>query len=388
MRGTVKGRVGKGALLHSRAWAKSCARRAHAAAASQSILPTLRRRRSSGAEAARAARSVAPSPRERGERGEGGGEGQFAPLTPNVVADQILRPLPASRRFAGRGHVRRQLRQQQGRRRGSAMNATMTRRSLLSITMTAGLGVAFTRYSRAQPTYPDKPIKIILPYTAGSPNDVFARAVAPLLSSRLKQPVIVDNRPGGGTLVGVKAVMASPPDGYTLLFTNTPTHVIAQFRAQGTAYDPIADFVPIVAVGVTSLVLVVSARTPANTLQEFIAYAKSNPGKLNFGFGQGTLPHLIGEAFKLPLIRAGKIKALAVTSPTRGGELPDIPTMIECGLPGLTTVTHYGFLGPTGIPADVVAKLNVEMNEGLKSAEVRANMINVGIEPTGGSPQD
>src|SRR5205807_5134565 len=114
------------------------------------------------------------------------------------VADQILRPLPASRRFAGRGHVRRQLRQQQGRRRGSAMNATMTRRSLLSITMTAGLGVAFTRYSRAQPTYPDKPIKIILPYTAGSPNDVFARAVAPLLSSRLKQPVIVDNRPGGG----------------------------------------------------------------------------------------------------------------------------------------------------------------------------------------------
>jgi len=165
------------------------------------------------------------------------------------------------------------------------MNATMTRRSLLSITMTAGLGVAFTRYSRAQPTYPDKPIKIILPYTAGSPNDVFARAVAPLLSSRLKQPVIVDNRPGGGTLVGVKAVMTSPPDGYTLLFTNTPTHVIAQFRAQGTAYDPISDFVPIVAVGVTSLVLVVSARTPANTLQEFIAYAKSKPGKLNFGFG-------------------------------------------------------------------------------------------------------
>lgn len=171
--------------------------------------------------------------------------------------------------------------------------------------------------------------------------------------------------------------------------------------------------------------LVVSTGIPANTLQEFVAYAKSNPGKLNFGFGQGTLPHLIGEAFKLaagidiasipyrggaqaitdmlggrvdmnfgagatlvPLIREKKIKALAVTSAARSAELPNVPTMIECGLPSLTTVTHYGLFGPTGIPADVVAKLNGEMNEGLKSAEVRAIMTNVGIEPTGGSPQD
>jgi tripartite-type tricarboxylate transporter receptor subunit TctC len=301
----------------------------------------------------------------------------------------------------------------------------MTRRSLLSATMAAALAVALTSSSRAQSSYPDRPIKIILPYTPGSPNDVFARVVAPILSLRLNQPVVVENRPGGGTLVGVKAVMASAADGYTLLFTNTPTHVIAQFRAQGAAYDPINDFVPIVAVGVTSLVLVVSAKTPANTLQEFIAYAKSKPGKLNFGFGQGTLPHLIGEAFKLAtgtdiasipyrggaqaitdmlggrvdmnlgtgatlvsLIRDNKIKALAVTNPTRSAELPNVPTMIECGLPGLTTVTHYGLFAPAGIPADIVAKLNGEMNAGLKSAEVRANMINVGIEPTGGSPRD
>src|SRR5262245_38176798 len=176
---------------------------------------------------------------------------------------------------------------------------TVTRRRLLSATVTAGFATVVIGASRAQSSYPDRPISIILPYTPGSPNDVFARVVAPILSSRLKQPVIVDNRPGGGTLVGLKAVMTSAPDGYTLLFTNTPTHVIAQFRADGTAYDPIAHFVPIVAVGTTSLVLVVSASTPANTLQEFITYAKSNPGKLNFGFGQGTLPHLIGEAFKL-----------------------------------------------------------------------------------------
>ena len=301
----------------------------------------------------------------------------------------------------------------------------MTRRGLLSGMMTAALAVALTGSSRAQSSYPDRPIKIILPYTPGSPNDVFARVAAPILSLRLNQTVVVENRPGGGTLVGLKAVMASAADGYTLLFTNTPTHVIAQFRAQGAAYDPINDFVPIVAVGVTSLVLVVSAGTPANTLQDFIAYAKSKPGKLNFGFGQGTLPHLIGEAFKLatgtdiasipyrggaqaitdmlggrvdmnfgtaatllPLIRAGKIKALTVTSPARNAELPNVPTMIECGLPNLTTVTHYGLFAPAGIPADIVAKLNGEMNAGLKSAEVRANMIKAGIEPAGGSPQD
>src|SRR5262245_29420139 len=301
----------------------------------------------------------------------------------------------------------------------------MTRRGLLSGMMTAALAVALTGSSRAQSSYPDRPIKIILPYTPGSPNDVFARVAAPILSLRLNQTVVVENRPGGGTLVGLKAVMASAADGYTLLFTNTPTHVIAQFRAQGAAYDPINDFVPIVAVGVTSLVLVVSAGTPANTLQDFIAYAKSKPGKLNFGFGQGTLPHLIGEAFKLatgtdiasipyrggaqaitdmlggrvdmnfgtettllPLIRARKIKALAVTSPKRSAELANVPTMIECGLPGLTTVTHYGFLGPAGIPADVIATLNREANDALEPPDVRANLIKAGIEPAGGSPQD
>jgi tripartite-type tricarboxylate transporter receptor subunit TctC len=305
------------------------------------------------------------------------------------------------------------------------MKTAVTRRSLLCAVATGALAAALIGSGRDQPSYPDRPIKIIVPYTAGSPNDTFARAVAPVLALRLKQPVIVDNRPGGGTLVGLKAVIASATDGYTLLFTNTPTHVIAQFATDGIAYDPIRDFAPIVAVGTASLVLVVSARTPANTLQEFIAYARSNPGKLNFGFGQGTLPHLIGEAFKiatgadivsipyrggaqaitdmlggrvdinfgavatlLPFIRENKIKALAVTSPTRSAELPDVPTMIECGLPSLTTVTHYGLFGPAGIPADVVARLNSAINADLKSPEVRASLLTVGIEPTGGSQQD
>jgi tripartite-type tricarboxylate transporter receptor subunit TctC len=253
---------------------------------------------------------------------------------------------------------------------------------------------------------------------------VVARVIAPVLSARLGQPVVVDNRAGGGTTIGLKAVMQSDPDGYTLLYSNTPTHVIAQLVAKGFTYDPIKDFVPIVTVGSTSLVLVVPPRAPA-TLKEFIAYAKANPGKMNFGFGQGTLPHLVGEAFKqaagvdiasipyrggaqaitdmlggridmnfgagatlVPLIRDGKIKALAVTSPERSAELPDVPTMAESGLPGLTTVTYYGFWGPAGTPAEVVSKINGEINEALKAPELRANLTRVGFDPTGGSPQD
>src|SRR5262249_2554833 len=221
--------------------------------------------------------------------------------------------------------------------------------------------------------YPNKRIKGVLAYRPGWPKDVIARVIGPVLSARVGQPVVIDNRPGGGTAVGLKAVMSAEPDGYTLLFTNTPTHVIAQLVSKGFTYDPIKDFAPIVAVGSTSLVLVVPPSIPAKTLKEFIAYAKANPGKLNFGFGQGTLPHLVGEAFKLatgtdianipyrggaqaitdmlggrihmnlgagatlvPLIREGKIKALAVTSTKRSDELPDVPTMAESGLPELT----------------------------------------------------
>ena len=283
------------------------------------------------------------------------------------------------------------------------MEKTMiTRRSLLSGTAAAELSMSGIGFAQAQAqsqvqsqaqSYPDRPIKVILPYTAGSPNDMMARMIAPVLSSRLGQSVVIDNRPGGGTTIGLKAVMTSKPDGYTLLYTNTPTHVIAQLVARGFTYDPIKDFVPIVTVGSTSLVLVVPPTLPANSLLEFIAYAKANPGTLNFGYGQGTLPHLVGEAFKMatgtdiasipykggaqavtdmlggriqmilsagatlvPLVREGKVKAIAVTSPVRSSELPDVSTMIEGGLPALTTVTYYGFFGPAGTPADVVAR--------------------------------
>jgi tripartite-type tricarboxylate transporter receptor subunit TctC len=274
-------------------------------------------------------------------------------------------------------------------------------------------------------SYPSRPVKLVLPYTPGSPNDVLARLAGPHLSAQLGQPVVIDNRPGGGTTIGVKAVLSAGPDGYAIIFTNTPTHVIAPLISKSITFDPINDFVPIATLGSTFLVMVTAPSIPANTVQEFVRYAKANPGKLNFGFGQGTLPHLVGELFKsetaadiasipykggaqavtdimggrihlnfgtmatlLPLIRAGKLKALAVTGTTRAPDLPEVPTMAESGLPNVTSMTYYGLMGPRGTPADAVDKLNAGVNESLKSPELTAAMTKLGFRLKGGSPQD
>jgi tripartite-type tricarboxylate transporter receptor subunit TctC len=293
----------------------------------------------------------------------------------------------------------------------------------LILAMVGGLGAAMS-VGHGQ-SYPNRPIRLILPYTAGSPNDVIARVIAPNLSSRLGQTLVIDNRAGGGTTIGLKAVMSAEPDGYTLLLSNTPTHVIAQTVARGFTYDPINDFVPIATFASSTLALVVPPSLAASSLPELIAEAKAKPGTLNFGFGQGTLPHLVGEALLVaagadmsripyrggaqavtdmlggrihmllgatvtlaPLVREGKVKALAVSSPQRHRDLPDVPTMTESGFPNLTTVTYYGILGPAGLSADLVGRLNTETNEILKIAEVRASVLKAGFEPHGGSPQD
>src|SRR6266849_4855814 len=165
---------------------------------------------------------------------------------------------------------------------------------LVCIAAMAATNLGFGVVGHAQ-SYPNKPIKLILPYTPGSPNDVIARLAAPSLSARLGQPVIIDNRPGGGTTIGAKAVMTAEPDGTTLLFTNTPTHVIAPLISKNIACDPIGDFAPIATIASTFLLMVVAPSVPANSVQEFVSYAKANQGKLNSGYGQGTLPHLAGE---------------------------------------------------------------------------------------------
>jgi tripartite-type tricarboxylate transporter receptor subunit TctC len=274
-------------------------------------------------------------------------------------------------------------------------------------------------------TYPDRPIKVIAPFTPGSPNDVVARLIATPMAAQLGQSVVIDNRPGGGTAIGVKAVMAAEPDGYTLMISNSPTHFISPLVSKTFTYDPLKDFVPIATVASGGLMLVIAPEVPAKTLQEFITYAKANPGKLNFGFGQGTLPQLVGEMFKLasgtdianipykggaqaipdmlggrvqmnigtistlaPLVRQGKLRALAITSAARNDELPDVPTMAESGLPEVASVTYYGLFGPAGMPAEAVTRLNATVNESLNSPELRAAIHRIGFEAHPGSPED
>jgi tripartite-type tricarboxylate transporter receptor subunit TctC len=284
--------------------------------------------------------------------------------------------------------------------------------------------VAITTPAPAE-SYPDRPIKVIAPFTPGSPNDVVGRLIAAPLSAQLGQSVVIDNRPGGGTAIGVKAAMTAEPDGYTLLVSNSPTHFIAPLVNKALTYDPLKDFVPIATVASGGLMLVIAPEVPAPTMKEFIAYAKANPGKLNFGFGQGTLPQLVGEMFKLstgtqianipykggiqavtdmlggrvqmnigtistlaPLVREGKLRALAITSAVRNPEMPDVPTMTEVGLPEVASVTYYGLFGPAGTPAEAVKRINTAVNESLKSAELRAAIARIGFEAHGGSPED
>ena len=300
----------------------------------------------------------------------------------------------------------------------------MSRRILLAAVAAACCGFGAAGSVDAQ-SYPDRPIKLILPYTPGSPNGVLARLIIPYLSERLGQTVVLDPRPGGGTSIGTKAAMGAAPDGYTLMFTNTPTLLIVPVASKAINYDPLNDFVPIAIAGVGSNVMVIEPSVPAKTVQEFIAYAKANPGKLNFGYGQGTQPQLIGEMFKMaagvdlanipykggaqavvdmlggriqvnigtlstlrPQHLAGKVRAIAVTSTARSPLLPEIPTMAESGLPSVTSQSHFGLFGPAGLPAAIVNKVNAAMNDSLKSPELRAAMEKLGFTPHPASPQE
>ena len=295
----------------------------------------------------------------------------------------------------------------------------------IAVSACAALGMSLiaSGASYAQ-SFPSKVIKFVLPLSAGSPIDVIARIVAPALSSRLKQSVIVENRPGGGTTVGTRAVATAEPDGYTLLFASA-THTLGPALIRNPGYDPIKDFTPIATIGSGSWVLVVTPPVPAQSVQELIAHAKANPGKLNWGFGRNAGPHLLGELFVLatgidvnrvpyrsgadavpdmlggrvqmnfgtienlaPLVQEGKLRALAVTGETRSYTLPDVPTLKEAGFPQLTRGFWAGLLAPAGTPADIVTRLNTEINAALATPEMKSSLIKVGVEPKGGSPQD
>jgi len=293
---------------------------------------------------------------------------------------------------------------------------------LLAVLLTTGL---HDDAARAQ-AYPNRPVKVIVPTPPGGPVDVIARITANYLQTSLGQGFVVENHAGAGNTIGSKDAAEATPDGYTLLYSAASGLIIAPLLHPDAGYDPLKSYDPVALVGASSNILVVNPAVPAKTVQELVAYAKANPGKLNFSSGGiGVLPHLIGEMFKaragidivhvpykgggpsindvvagqvqmtfegtsvlLPLIEAGRLRALAVTTPKRIPQLPDVPTMVESGYPGFVSISWTGLLAPAHTPEAVITKLNTAINEGLKSPELKNALTRISYEPLGGTPRD
>jgi tripartite-type tricarboxylate transporter receptor subunit TctC len=286
---------------------------------------------------------------------------------------------------------------------------------------------AFGAPASAQaPAYPTKPVRIVVPFPAGGATDILARAVAQKLTETWGQAFVVDNRPGAGGNIGSELVAKAAPDGYTLEMGTVGTHAINASLYAKMPYDHVKDFAPIILVAGVPNVLVVNPAVPVNSVQELIAYAKANPGKLNFASsGSGTSIHLSGELFKvmagvqmthipykgsapaladllggqvqlmfdnlppsLPQIKGGKLRALGVTSAARAPALPDTPTIAESGLPGFEASSWFGLLAPAGTPPAIIAKLNTEIAKWLASPEAREKLVAIGANIAGGTPED
>ena len=273
--------------------------------------------------------------------------------------------------------------------------------------------------------YPTRPIRLVVPFPAGGSLDVVARAIGQKLTEAWGQPVVIDNRPGAGGNIGADLVAKSAPDGYTILESALSTHAVNVSLYAKMPYDPIKDFAPITLVAVTPNVLVLNASYPVNSVPELLTYARANPGKLSFGSGSnGSAGHLAGELFKteagvdmvhIPYkggapamqallagdtqlmfdnlansaaqLKAGKLKALAVTTAKRSSLMPELPTLSETGLPGFDIYTWWGFMAPAGTPKEIIAKWNAEVTRILNSPEMRAFFAQQGAEPAPASPE-
>jgi tripartite-type tricarboxylate transporter receptor subunit TctC len=299
----------------------------------------------------------------------------------------------------------------------------LLRRRLLHLAAGAVALPAVSRIAGAQ-NYPARPVRIIVGFSAGGPNDILARLIGEWLSERLGQPFIIENRPGAGSNLATEAIVRAPPDGYTLLLVGSPNAINA------TLYDKlnfnfVRDIVPIASFIRGALVMVVHPSVPAQTVPEFIAYAKANPGKLSYGSGGvGGITHITPELFKMmagvnmvhvpyrgvataltdllggqvqvlfanpaqsiPYIRAGKLRALAITTATRSEALPDIPTVGEF-VPGYEASSFFGFGAPKNTPAEIIDKLNKEINAGLADPKIGARISDLDGTVLGGSPAD
>lgn len=292
-----------------------------------------------------------------------------------------------------------------------------------------GLAACFTSaaasVAAAQSTYPNKPITIVVPFSPGGGTDAMARAVGARLQEQMGTPVVVDNRPGAGGTIGAAFAANSPPDGYTLLILNLVPHTSSKGLYKNLPFDPVKSFSALGLVGDTPYVIAVNPNVKAKTLEEFVALAKAKPNSLNYGSsGVGGVSHLSTELFLstaniklthvpykgdgpvvtdliggqidvtfgnvlalLPHIRAGKLRALAVTGDTRSSTMPDVPTVKESGYPGYVVVGQFGFAVPAGTPEAIIQRLNHELVEAVKSPEIKETFSKQGVTSRSSTPE-
>jgi tripartite-type tricarboxylate transporter receptor subunit TctC len=301
---------------------------------------------------------------------------------------------------------------------------TLPRRLFLQLAAAAAMLPAVSRGARAQ-AYPQRPVRLIVPFASGGASDILARLIGQWLSERLGQPFVIEMRPGAGGNVGTEAVVNAPPDGYTLLMVNAAPSAINATLYDKLGFNFLRDMAPVGGVVRTPLVLLVNPAFPVKTVPELIAFAKANPGKVNMASaGNGTPPHVAGELLKImagvdivhvpyrgggpalvdllggqvqmmfgvitssmEYIKAGKLRPLAVSTAMRATALPDLPTVGDF-LPGYEASDWYGICAPHGTPAEIVGKLNAEINAGLADPKLKARLADLGASVLLGSSAD
>jgi tripartite-type tricarboxylate transporter receptor subunit TctC len=289
--------------------------------------------------------------------------------------------------------------------------------ALLLAALISGTGVCHA--------FPEKPVRFVVGFTPGGPSDILARALGQKLAERWSQQVVIDNRPGAGGNLAAEAVAKSAPDGYTWLLGNNSILATNQSLYRSLPYDPVKDFAPVALVAIQPNILVVHPSVPAASVSELVTYLKKNPGKTNYASsGSGAAAHLAGELFKamagvdivhvpykgaqpaltdviagqvqmmfatsasvIPYIKAGRLRALAVTTAQRSASVPELPTVSEAGVAGFEATTWHGVVVPSGIPAAVVTRLNEEINLVLNEKDLKDRLTSLGAEISTGTPK-
>jgi len=302
----------------------------------------------------------------------------------------------------------------------------LPRNAICALTAACALLATLPRATAQSPAYPSRPIRFIVPLPAGGGADIVARIISERLTKSLGQQVLVDNRPGGGTVIGADLAAKAPPDGYTLLLGTATTHAINASLVRKLPYDPIKDFSPITLVAVLPQIIVSHPSLPVASLKEFIALARKRPGEIFFAStGNGSANHLGGEMLNavaglknvhvpykgaapaltdllagqvqfmfttippaLPHVKSGKLRALAVANAKRSSLLPDLPTTAENGAPGVEASSWNGVLAPAGTPRDIIARLHAEIGAVMKLPGVSDRLASAGVEPMLTTPEE